>query len=161
MIEFLLGFLGAGIGASLIAFLAKNWLALRIKTAIENETFTRRAAFDIKRSACLDALSVVDAAYSQRVWIQDKKKLNIAKQPLQIASARKAYNQLALTCSDPKVVELYAEALGLHSPDESPKNTSADLIVDLRNSMRKELSFGTNLDFNREKAWIGNLDGAT
>ena len=161
MIEFFSGFLGAGIGASLIGFLAKNWLSLRIKTAIENETFTQRSAFEIKRSACLDALAVVDAAYSQTEWIQDEKKIDIAKQPLAISDARKAYNQLAITCSDPTVVELYAQALGLHSPDETPPKKTADLIVDLRNSMRKELGFGTSLNFDRNKAWIGNLDGAT
>lgn len=161
LIDFLAGFLGAGVGAALIGFLARDWLAVRLKAAIEKEALVQRAAFDLKRSACLDALAVVDAAFSQRDWKQGATAVKVAKQPLDIAAARRAYNQLSLTCSNPNVVELYARALGLRAPDEPAQTGTADLVVDLRNAMRRELGFGTNLDLDRHKAWIGSLDGAT
>jgi hypothetical protein len=33
-------------------------------------------------------------------------------------------------------------------------------MIALRNAMPAELGFGRALDLNREKAWIGSLDGA-
>ncbi|MEW6165354.1 MAG: hypothetical protein AB1642_09860 [Pseudomonadota bacterium] len=161
LIDFLTGFFGGGIAAGLVGFLARDWLALRIKTAIESEVFVQHAAFDIKRLACLEALAVVDAAFSQREWKQSEAPILVAKQPLDIAAARRAYNQLALTCTDSSALDLYARALGLREPDEPPIQGSADLIVDLRNAMRHELGFGTDLNLSRSKAWIASLDGAT
>lgn len=160
-IDFFTGFFGGGIAAGLIGFLARDWLALRIKTDIESEVFVKRAAYDIKRSACLDALAVVDATFSQSEWKRDGASIPVAKQPLNIAAARRAYNQLALTCTGSSVLDLYARVLGLREPNEKPICESADLIVDLRNAMRQELGFGTVLDLSRSKAWIATLHGAT
>lgn len=159
LIDFLAGFFGGGVGAALIGFLARDWVAVRLKAAIEKEAFIQRAVFDLKRSACLDALAVVDAAFSQRDWQHIGQEVEVAKQVLEIEAARRAYNQLALTCSDPSIVDLYVRALGLRLPDQPPETVSADLIVDLRNTMRKELGFGSDLNFDRERAWIAKIDG--
>ena len=162
MIDFLISFFGAGAGAALLGFLARDWFAVRIKNAIEKEAYIQRSAHELKRQACLDALDVVDAAMSQLEWKDDKGNvLPVAKQELNIDSARGAFNQLALTCANPEIVEKYVEALGIRTPDEPPITSRGDLIVDLRNKMRTELGFGEPLDFDRRKAWIGNLDGAT
>lgn len=156
MYDFIVGFVGGGVGAAIIGFLARDWFAVRLKASIDKEALIQRAAFELKRSACLGALSVVDAAFSQREWKDGEKVVDVAKQPLEIEAARRAYNELALTCKNPTIVELYSRALGLRTPDEPPQSGAADLIVDLRNAMREELGFGTNLEFDRNKAWIAN-----
>ena len=159
--DFLLISLSSGAGTALIAFLAKDWLAVRIKSAIDREAYIGRAAFDLKRSACLDALQIVDAVFSQFAWEEDGKKLKNTKQELSIAVARMAYNQLALTCKNPRIVELYGRAIGLRAAGDPQLDMTADLIVDLRNAMREELGFGSSLDFDRTKSWIATLPGAT
>jgi hypothetical protein len=161
LIDFLVSFFGAGAGASVLGLFARDWIASRIKAAIKSEAFVQRSIFELKREACLEALTVVDSALSQREWKQGGKVLPVAKQSLDIAAARSAYNKLSLTCRNPVIVELYAKTLGLRAPDEALENSNGDLIVDLRNAMREELGFGQVLNFDRNKAWIGNLDGAT
>lgn len=159
--DFLVGFLGAGAGAALVGFLGKDWLALRLKTAIEEETFRKRSAFEIKRAACLEALTVVDAVLSNQQWsVAGTTTPKVAKQQVDIAAARRAYSQLALSCENPDVVAQFVRVLGLRSPDEPAVRTSGDKIVDLRNAMRAELGFGKSLDLDRKLAWIANLDGA-
>lgn len=137
IIDFLVSFFGAGAGAAVLGFFARDWIALRIKAAIESEAFVQRSIFELKREACLEALAVVDAALSQREWKQGDKILPVAKQPLDISAARRAYNKLSLTCGNPGIVELYAQTLGLRTPDETPVDSRGDLVVDLRNAMRK------------------------
>ena len=160
--DFVVSFLGAGAGAALLGFLGRDWLAVRIRNAVESEAFVRRQAFELKRSACLDALDVVDAAFSHRAWTQAGSPIPIIKQPLEIAKARRCYNQLALTCDDPKVILAYVAALGLRTPEGQAPQVSADAIVDLRNAMRTELGFGRTLAVSdRAAAWIASLDGAS
>ncbi len=159
--DFLLISISSAAGTALIAFLAKDWLAVRIKSAIEREAHIGRAAFDLKLSACLDALQIVDAVFSQLEWKEADKNLKNIKQELSIAAARRAYNQLALTCKNPRVVEVYARAIGLRGASDPPLSMTADLIVDLRNAMREELGFGSSLNYDRNKSWIATLTGAT
>ena len=104
---------------------------------------------------------IVDAVFSQFAWEEDGKNLKNTKQKLSIAAARTAYNQLALTCKNPRIVELYGRAIGLQGASDPPLSMTADLIVDLRNAMREELGFGSSLDYDRNKSWIATLTGAT
>ena len=154
LVDFITSFLGGSVATAVIGFLGRDWLALRIKTAIERETNIRNSIFELKRSACLDALDVVDSVFSQRDWGQD-----VDKQSVSIKDARRAHNQLALTCDNPEILELYVKTLGLRTPDEPPGNLNADSIVDLRNAMRDELDFGKKLKFDRNKAWVAKLPG--
>ena len=159
---FFTSFLGGGIGALIASVVLRDWIAVKIKSVIEKKQLVQQAAFELKRSACLDALAVVDASFSQREWKhQSEKALEVTKQTLNVESARAAFNHLALTCSDPSVIDLYVKALGLRSPDMSVQKTSGDTIVDLRNAMRKELGFGKKLELDRQLAWIATLDGGT
>lgn len=159
--DFLASFLGAGIGTSLLGFVLKDWLAVRIKKDIDQEAMIYRSMFELKREACLDALAVVDSTFSHRPWTQNGLPVPTVKQPVNIAQARAAYNQLALTCRDPEVIAQYAKTLGLGAPGEPARTVGADAIVALRNAMRKELGFGASLaPPDRVAAWIASLDGA-
>ena len=152
--DFLLAFLGSGVGAVLVGILGKEWLAVRLAAEIQKEVAIQKAAFEVKIGACLDALSVVDAYFSTLDW---KGTLQPEVQELSTQKARECYNKLALTCENPKVIEAFSNALCLRSLGEKPKIVSADAILDLRNLMRQELGFGKVLDLPREKAWISRL----
>jgi hypothetical protein len=162
VVDFLVSFLGGGAGAALIGFLAKDWLSLRIKDAIESESAIRRDAFTIKRDACIDALNVIDGALSNQTWTNESGQVfPVTTQSVSIEKARECYSKLALTCENPKIIELYSKCLGLRLPGEPAENISTDNLLELRNYMRKELGFGATLDFDRRLAWIASLDGAT
>ena len=158
---FLASFLGGGVGATVINFFLRDWLAQRLKAVIEEEYRTREAASKIKRDACLEALAVVDASLSNQSWTQDGKPLPVHVQPLDIAKARDCYNRLALTCQNQAVIDKYLDALGLHVPGTPAKKILGDAIVDLRNAMRAELGFGSELKLDRSLAWIGTLHQGT
>jgi hypothetical protein len=161
LLDFLSSFLGAGLAAALLGFLGKEWLAVRIKDAIEREAALRRSIFEIKRDACLEALSIVDASFSHRKWEQDGTALPVQQQPVDIAKARSCYSKLALTCDDPEVLVAYCRALDLRGPADPPNRGRAQAIVELRNVMRRELGFGKPLPpMERLAVWIAHLEGA-
>lgn len=150
--DFMFSFFGAGVGTALVGFLGKDWLAVRLKASIDEEFKTKAAAFEIKRQACVDALSVVDAHYAQTDWKKEGVPLRIEKQDApQIAKARECFNRLALTCKSPEVIRLYLKSLGIGEPMKGSD------IHELRNAMREELGFGSSLDLSDEKLWIGAL----
>lgn len=159
--EFLASLLGSGAGIAAVALLGRDWLAARLKAAVEEGVRRKQIAYDLKREACLEALDVVDAARSQMDWRDSNDKpIPVQKQPVSIVAARRSYNRLALTCTNPRIIELYARLLGLRTPEESGGQDSGDSIVDLRNEMRRELSLGSELPFDRERAWIASIRGA-
>ena len=157
--QFIGALIGGGSAVAVIAFLGKEWFLLRLKDAIEGEALIRKSVFEIKRDACLEALSIVDAAFSQREWIQDGATLEVRTQNLDISKARACHNKLALSCENQEVVDLFLETLGIGHPAAPPKPPT-DLMIELRNAMRRELGFGQALDQNRDLAWIGNLHGS-
>lgn len=156
---FVVSALGGGLGVAIVAVLGREWLAVRLKAAVERQAEIRRTLFEIKREACLDALAVVDAVLSHKRWSENSKPLSIAKQTVDIARARACHSKLALTCEDADVIELYASSLGLRTHSEPPPAIRGDTIMVLRNAMRKELGFGSKLETDPQRAWIGNLDG--
>lgn len=157
--DFVLSFVSSGIGAALVAFLGKDWLAARLRAEIEKDLMSQRARFDLKLAACLEALSVVDARFSNVKWIQDGAEVPVVSQALSIEKARNSYNKLCLTCESPEVIKCYANALGLREPDQMPFQVNAADIQELRNMMRKELGFGRGVELLDGRAWIAHLDG--
>jgi hypothetical protein len=105
--------------------------------------------WELKRQACLEALEIVDAHFSNVVWtgISDTSR----QAPPTVAKARDVYNKLCLSCQSDAVLKAYKKCLGIYG------TFAADEIVDLRNAIRKELGFGEAVDADREKAWIAKL----
>lgn len=104
---------------------------------------------EIKRQACLQALEIVDAHFSNEDWIGMPEPER--QTPPDIQRARDVYNKLCLSCSNDAVLKAYKRCLGLYGPF-----TAAE-IVDLRNAIIAELGFGGHFDTDREKAWISRL----
>jgi hypothetical protein len=152
--------------SSLAVWLFKQWVAERLKASIQHEfneklerlrlelrnsEAVRQARWEIKRQACLDALRVVDTYFSHQTW----EGIPQAAEPqgaIDVAKARECYNALALSCNTDEVLQQFKRCLGL-----GEKPLRADMIVDLRNAIRRELEFGAEIDRDRAGAWIGRL----
>ena len=159
VVQFFGSLLGGGAAIAVATVWGRDWMLARLKQSIEREALIHRAAFELKRDTCLEALAVVDASFSQREWTQDGKVLPVVKQKLDISSARACHNKLALTCEDQKVLDHFMGALGMASP-EHPSIPPTDSMIALRNAMRMELGFGHPLRLSCDHAWIGTLSGA-
>lgn len=151
---------------SAAAWLIKLWLSERLKTAIQleynqkleqfkadlrNSETVSQARWEIKRQACLEALRVVDTFFSHQSW-QGVSKPAETQGSIDVAKARECYNALALSCNSEEVLQQFKRCLGLSS-----EPIRADMIVDLRNEIRRELEFGQEVDLDRTSAWIARL----
>ena len=105
---------------------------------------------EVKRRACLDALLIVDAHYSNQEWTGIPSTERQA--PPDVKRAREVYNELCVTCTSAKVLEAYKVCLGFGGPP------NLGYVVDLRNAVRHELGFGKAVDVDRENAWIARLN---
>jgi hypothetical protein len=164
--------LTGGISGMLVTFLLNSWLAVRLKAEIEsdyarkmdefrsnlkNDERIRDNRWDLKRQACLDALTLVDAVFSNFDWKQSGTPVRVVKQPVDTAKARDVMNRLALACNDGTVLLEFVSALGLHEPNAPAPNLTADRINALRNAVRKELGFGKEISLDPAMAFIARL----
>lgn len=107
----------------------------------------------LKYEACLEALVVIDAHFSQLFAAE-----NPAPQPICTIRAREAHSKLILSCNDVLIVEKFGEIFFGPRAGESPR-PSTDLLNEFRNLIRKELGFGSELPLDSERAWIGRAAG--
>ena len=119
-----------------------------VERRLQRDLAVDQARWEIKRAACLEALSAVDAVWSNQNWGgADVEK----SAPPPIEDVRRLHNGLLLTCEQGAVPDLYLKCLGVRGP------IGGDLIVDLRSAIRRELGFGDPLIGDRENAWIGRV----
>ncbi len=174
-------FIGAGAGAG-ITLLLRTYFNEKIKNSIKHEYDIRLESYkselknaidkdlesykskikelesknldrwDIKRDACLMALNLADSALSNMDWDGDMEE-GIVKSKIDTITVRDCYNQLACSCDLPETLMEFKRVLGLLGP------IKGDVIVDFRNAIRKELSFGKEIDDDRENAFIGRIHG--
>jgi len=138
-----------GIGSLLGALIMRLVDNLFIK---EREFKSRQ--WIIKREACLDALSAVDAMFSHINWI------NVPKQPtkqkVDISKIRECYSKLVLSCENKETVEKFLEIIfDLNKNKKQP----TVLLNEFRILIRKELDLKSKIEINEEKAWIGDIVG--
>jgi hypothetical protein len=173
--------IGAGAGAG-ITFLLRTYFNEKIKNSVKHEYDIRLESYkselknaidkdlesykskikelesknldkwEIKRDACLKALNLADSALSNMDWDGDMK-TGIVKNEIDTIEVRECYNQLACSCDLPETLNEFKRVLGLLG------KIPGDAIVDFRNTIRKELNFGKEIDVDREKAFIGRIHG--
>ena len=127
----------------------------KLRSEIRTSELTEQRRGELKREACLEALDIVDYFFSIYDWpsgIEPDPQDKIA-----IGRVRSCCNRLALTCENGEVLELFKDSLRAGNDANPPKPLSADLIVDLRNAIRRELGFGSEIDKDRERAWISQI----
>jgi hypothetical protein len=121
-----------------------------------------RERWNLKREACLAALGVVDKVFTNISWDDRTKpgvELRIARSPVNPSEARDTMNRLILACDDPTVVHLFLKGIGLQESGEPATSIDPGEVQHLRNAIRRELGFGTDLELNPNLSWILSIHG--
>jgi len=104
----------------------------------------------MKRNACLKALELANAVLSNYEY-ENLSTGSIVPQQQSIEFARSCFNELACTCEGSEVLEQLKKIMS--------GNGTVDLIVDLRNAVRKELGFEKeSIDLDRDSAFLGKIN---
>lgn len=127
-----------------------NYLIDKHKNELSRQEQIRHERWQIKRKACLHALKIVDAYYSNLDWDGEVEK----QLPPNIAVARDCYNQLVLSCEGQKVLDAYKRCLGFYGPIKE------EYLLDLRSAIREELGFDAPAESDRERVWLNRLTEA-
>jgi len=106
----------------------------------------------LKHEACLEALSVIDAHFSQVFQPQ------ATLQEVSTTRAREAHSKLILSCNDVRIVEKFGE-IYFGPVGDQLRQAPTDLLNEFRNLVRAELGFGGELALSRERAWVGSAIG--
>lgn len=125
-------------------------------TLIKGRDFESRQ-WALKRDACLEALSAVDAMFSNQVWTNVPRQPTIQK--VEILKFRECHSKLILSCNNIKTVEKFLEIMFYYTTETCTQSPQTELLNEFRNLIREELNFGSKLEFNKEKAWIGSIIG--
>ena len=144
-------------GATLInGILYSNWILPKINKNLKSfekflhkEESLRENKWQIKRAACLQALNIADALLSNYKY-RNKKKEDIKPGKITTEEVRTCFNELACSWDKTEVIEVLKRIMY--------ESVSPDIIVDLRNAVRRELEFGSaEFDKDREKAFVGKV----
>jgi len=152
------------IGLSLTATTIVNgvlynyWILPRInkelksfENLLKKEETLRENRWQIKRSACLRALNIADALLSNYTYPNARRE-DIKPGKITTEEVRTCFNELACSCDNSEVIETLKKIMF--------ESVSPDIIVDLRNAVRRELEFGKeDFDKDREKAFVGKVIG--
>jgi hypothetical protein len=163
MIESLLTSIVFGsISGGAVVWLFKEWMTTRLRESIKHEYSVeleklrteliesqnkQSAKWDLKYEACMQALDLADAEISNRT-IDLPDGVEIVREPIKTEDVRDCINKLACSCDNAEVLDKFKEIILADS-------YALDIIVDLRNAVRKELEFSTTeIDTDRSKAYI-------
>ncbi|MCD4654973.1 hypothetical protein K8T06_13695 [bacterium] len=124
-----------------------------VKAEIEEDKLIFQKKYQLKYEACLDALSLIDAHFSHTF---DNGGQKIIRQYATTEHARTTHNKLILSCENKDILKKYEEIMYGHANDGN-ETPPTDLLNDFRNLIRKDLSYGNDLELNREKAWFGKV----
>ena len=174
---------GTAVLLLIAGYLGRSWIAERLKGAIAHEYAVKLEQFkaelatenaanlekyknmlkeaerinqqrwEMKRNVFLQALEIVDAWWSNVEWTlaQPDRQAKPA-----IDKVRSVHNQISLICESREVVEAFESCLRFKKPD-AERLLSMDMIVDLRNVMRRELKFQENIPADRSCCWVIKL----
>jgi hypothetical protein len=119
------------------------------ESSIKQKELINQERWQLKRAACLKALNIADCILSNYKY-ENVKSEDILPTPITTEEVRQCFNELACTCDRTEVIELLKKILY----DKS----TPDIIVDLRNGVRRELEFG-NADFDKDRtnAFVGKI----
>lgn len=131
-----------------LSLLISYLTSVRIKLKYDKEYYR----WGLKRKACENAMSIVDQVFSRKEWKDEKNGELLRVMPQEVAAIeqiRQCHNELWLSCDNLSVIEIFSKCM-----DE--KKITADLTLDFRNAIRKELGFEQLSldDHQRNNAWI-------
>jgi hypothetical protein len=126
-----------------------------VKADIAKAQSINQAKFQLKHEACLEALALIDAHFSQVLKSPDG--VEASKQYSTAEKARVCHSKLILSCEDTKVLEKFAEIMFGPKTKHQEGRPLTDLLNEFRNLIRHELGFGAELQLDRERAWFGRI----
>jgi len=116
---------------------------------LKQKDLINQEQWKLKRDACFNALNIADALLSNYEY-PNVKDGDIKPGKITTEEVRKCFNDLACSCQETKVIDLLKKIMF--------ESVSPDIIVDLRNAVRKELDFGNEVfDTDRDKAFVGKV----
>lgn len=125
-------------------------LLIAIWTWNKNEKSKREwESWQLRKAACLKALNIANALISNYKF-EHMDVGGLVPQEEKIEEVRACMNELACVCNGPEVLNLMKKIMFC--------KVRADIIVDLRNAVRKELGMHIeDIDNDREKAFVGSV----
>lgn len=163
--EWISHLLSGGAAGALVSLLLKTWITNRVTASIKHEydkkleelkgeiqtqISQKHEKWMIKRSACLRALNLANAVLSNYTY-PNMPKDNVVPQEITIEEARSCVDELACSCDSSDTLDTLKEIMF--------GNVTPDIIVDLRNAVRRELDFSKQqIDSDREKAFVAKLN---
>ncbi len=135
-------------GSIILAAVVGAVVALITQPIIAEQSLIKTEKWIIKQKTCLEALDLADAMLSNYSY-ENVKEGEIIKEEVKTVDVRRCYNKLACSCDNEEILILFKKIFF--------DKVTIDIIVDLRNAVRKELGFGTAIDKDREKAYFGKL----
>lgn len=121
----------------------------KMESELKQSDLINQERWKLKRDACFNALNIADNIISSYSYINVPEG-SIKPGKVTTEEVRKCFNDLACSCDDSEVIEILKKILFTQ--------ISPDIIVDLRNAVRKELNFDTeDFDKDRENAFIGRI----
>lgn len=119
------------------------------ESELKQEELIKQEKWFLKRTACLNAMNIADCILSNYNY-ENTKPNDILPSEITTEEVRKCFNELACSCDSTEVIDILKKILF--------DKVRPDIIVDLRNAVRRELEFGlTNFDKDREKAFVGKI----
>jgi len=126
-----------------------------VKAEIARGQAIQTKKYELKYQACLDALAIMDPHLSHMDWKSPEgRELEVTKQFTTAEQARACHSRLILSCEDTQLLEKFAEILFGPSTHHQQGKPLTDLLNEFRNLIRKELGFGTELQLDRQRAWV-------
>lgn len=124
----------------------------KVKAEIEENKLIFQKKYQLKHEAYLNALSLIDAYFSHVLGEGEEKP---TKQYATTEYARATHNKLILSCENKNILKKYEEIM--FGQEGNKKTPPTDLLNEFRNLIRKDLSYGDNLELNRNKAWFSKV----
>jgi len=112
--------------------------------------------YNLRYDACLLSLNLVDASLSH-ILTADNGAV-IVKQHASTKEARECHSKLILSCVNIDLIDKFHDVMFGQKASDEAKVPPLDVLNEYRNLIRKELGFGEELEFDRERVWFGKLN---
>ncbi len=158
----ILSILSGGAAGAVVVWLSKEWISSRLKESIKHEYDSKleqfredlkskqrisEAKWQLKYEACMQALDISDALLSN-LEFSGLPAGAMVREPFSTEAVRDCFNKLACACDGAEVLNTFKKIV-------TANNISLAIVVDIRNSVRKELGFSqVDIDLDRESAFI-------
>lgn len=136
------------------SFLTSGVVTTAINWFVQSRERDEQRRWELKREACLDALRIIDCRFADYDWKEaNGQSSKIDKQEhVKTGEIRSCFNRLILACEEKEVPMSFEKCLNLDLGIGERDKLNMNEVVELRNSIRKELGFGEGLTTN--VSWI-------